>query len=230
MPKGFYPGAPDLAVEVLSPDDRASEVNDKVQQWLGAGCRAVWVVDPKTRSVTVYRGASQAEHDSEVRAVLLTPNRALAQRVAMEVAARLPATGPAREAILSHGGVIVTTSLAEAMRLANAAAPEHLVVDSESLAARARTAGSLFVGRWSAQAAGDYAIGSNHVLPTSGAARARGGLSAADFVRQVTVQRLTRAGLDGIAPSVMALASAEGLGAHAESVAIRLRGGRRAGL
>lgn len=60
-PKGFYPGAPDLAVEVLSPDDRASDVNDKVQQWLGAGCQAVWVVDPKTRSVTVYRGAKQAD-------------------------------------------------------------------------------------------------------------------------------------------------------------------------
>jgi len=173
---------------------------------------------------------AQAEHDPDARAVLVTPSRRLAEQVAREVAARLPAAGPAREAILSRGGVIVTTSLEEAMRLTNAAAPEHLVVDTESLAARVRCAGSLFVGRWSAQAAGDYAIGSNHVLPTAGAARARGGLSAADFVRQITVQRLTRAGLHRIGPGVVTLASAEGLGAHAESVAIRLGGGRRAGL
>jgi histidinol dehydrogenase len=86
-----------------------------------------------------------------------------------------------------------------------------------------RCAGSLFVGGWSAQVAGDYAIGSNHVLPTAGAARVRGGLSAADFVRQITVQRVTRAGLQRIGPSVVDLATAEGLTAHAESVALRLR-------
>jgi histidinol dehydrogenase len=80
----------------------------------------------------------------------------------------------------------------------------------------------VFVGRWSAQAAGDYAIGSNHVLPTSGAARARGGLTAADFVRTFTVQRLTRAGLARLGPAVVALARAEGLAAHADSVALRL--------
>ena len=100
------------------------------------------------------------------------------------------------------------------------------MVDSEELAARVRCAGSLFVGPWSAQVAGDYAIGSNHVLPTAGTARVRGGLSAADFVRQITVQRLSRAGLEAIGASVMALACAEGLTAHAESVAIRLRAPR----
>ena len=89
-----------------------------------------------------------------------------------------------------------------------------------------RSAGSLFVGPWSAQVAGDYAIGSNHVLPTAGAARVRGGLSAADFVRQITVQRLTGAGLERIGQSVVELATAEGLTAHAESVRIRL--GQRA--
>ena len=81
------------------------------------------------------------------------------------------------------------------MALANAAAPEHLVVDEKRWRRRSRCAGALFVGPWTAQVAGDYAIGSNHVLPTAGAARVRGGLSAADFVRQVTVQRVTRAGL-----------------------------------
>jgi histidinol dehydrogenase len=83
--------------------------------------------------------------------------------------------------------------------------------------------GSLFVGEWSAQVAGDYAIGSNHVLPTAGAARVRGGLSAADFVRQITVQRVTRAGLSRIGRSVIDLARAEGLNAHAESIEVRLK-------
>jgi histidinol dehydrogenase len=154
--------------------------------------------------------------------VLITPSRTLASKVARAVAARMPSTGPARAALDAHGGVIVTRSMAEALDLANAAAPEHLVVDDDAAAAKVRCAGSLFVGPWSAQVAGDYAIGSNHVLPTAGAARVRGGLSAADFVRQITVQRLTRAGLGGIAQAVMTLARAEGLHAHADSIAARV--------
>ncbi len=169
---------------------------------------------------------AQAEHDPDARAVLITPSRALARRVAAEVAARMPADGPARISLRDHGAIIVTRSLAEAMALANEAAPEHLVVEDERQATQVRATGSLFVGPWTAQVAGDYAIGSNHVLPTSGAARVRGGLSAADFVRQFTVQRLTRAGLKRIGPSVVALAEAEGLTAHAASIAVRL-GARR---
>jgi histidinol dehydrogenase len=166
---------------------------------------------------------AQAEHDPDARAVLMTPSRTLATRVAAQVAARLPADGPARASLRAHGGIIVTRSIAEAIDLANAAAAEHLVVEDDRQAAQVRCAGSLFVGRWSAQVAGDYAIGSNHVLPTAGAARVRGGLSAADFVRQITVQRLTRAGLGRIGPGVIDLATAEGLTAHAASVAIRLK-------
>ena len=166
---------------------------------------------------------AQAEHDPDARAVLITPNRTLADRVARAVAVRMPEDGPARASIKSHGGIIVTGSLQEAIDLANDGAAEHLVVDDDRLAARVRSAGSLFVGPWSAQVAGDYAIGSNHVLPTAGTARVRGGLSAADFVKQITVQRVTKAGLARIGPSVVTLARAEGLGAHAESVATRLR-------
>ena len=165
---------------------------------------------------------AQAEHDPDARAVLITPSRTLAARVAAQVAVRTPKDGPARASLRAHGGIIVTRTRREAMELANAAAPEHLVVDDDRQAAQVRCAGSLFVGRWSAQVAGDYAIGSNHVLPTAGAARVRGGLSAADFVRQITVQRLTRAGLQRIGPSVVDLATAEGLTAHAESVRLRL--------
>lgn len=169
---------------------------------------------------------AQAEHDPDARAVLITPSRTLAERVASQVAARMPADGPARAALKSHGGIIVTRTGSEALALANSAAAEHLVVDDERMAAKVRCAGSLFVGPWTAQVAGDYAIGSNHVLPTAGAARVRGGLSAADFVRQITVQRLTAAGLRRIGPTVIDLATAEGLSAHAASIAVRMKGPR----
>jgi histidinol dehydrogenase len=165
---------------------------------------------------------AQAEHDPDARAVLITPNRALAERVVREVEARVPADGPARQSLRAHGGIIVTRSANEAMDLANLAAPEHLVVDNERQATKVRCAGSVFVGPWSAQVGGDYAFGSNHVLPTSGAARSRGGLSAADFVRQITVQRVTQPGLRRIGETVMTLATAEGLKAHAASIAIRV--------
>jgi len=167
---------------------------------------------------------AQAEHDPDARAVLITPSPTLAAQVATAVAERLPAEGPAAESLRRHGAVIVARSLDEAIELANRAAAEHLVVDDNRVAARVRCAGSIFVGGWSAQVAGDYAIGSNHVLPTAGAARVRGGLSSADFVRQVTVQRLTKAGLARIGPDVMALANAEGLVGHAASIALRLEG------
>jgi len=169
---------------------------------------------------------AQAEHDPDARAVFITPSRKLAEQVVAQVATQLPEAGPARAALKSHGGVIVTKTAAEAVALANTAAPEHLVVDDERMAKQVRCTGSLFVGAWTAQVAGDYAIGSNHVLPTAGAARVRGGLSAADFVRQITVQRLTAAGLRRIGPTVIDLATAEGLSAHAASVAIRMKGTR----
>ena len=108
------------------------------------------------------------------------------------------------------------------MALANDAAPEHLVVDRESLVTRVRSAGAVFVGAWTAQVAGDHAIGSNHVLPTAGSARFRGGLNTADFVRLVSIQRLSRGGLARLAPAVRTLAQAEGLAAHDRSIAIRV--------
>lgn len=165
---------------------------------------------------------AQAEHDPDARALFVTSRRQLAADVAACIATRLPADGPAREALTRHGGIIVTRTAAEAMALVNAAAPEHLVVDDERAARQVRAAGAVFVGRWTAQVAGDYAIGSNHVLPTAGAARFRGGLHAADFVRAISVQRLTKAGLQRLAPTVTALARAEGLAAHAASIEIRM--------
>jgi histidinol dehydrogenase len=165
---------------------------------------------------------AQAEHDPDARAVLITWSRLLADRVATAVAARSAGRAIVRKALNANSAVILARHAAEAMALANRFAPEHLVVDREALAKRPITAGAVFVGPYTAQAAGDYATGSNHVLPTSGAARYRGGLSAADFVRVMSVQRVTRAGLAGLAPIILPLARAEGLEGHAESIELRL--------
>lgn len=164
---------------------------------------------------------AQAEHDPDARALFITSKRRLAEAVAREVRAALPAEGPAAESLARHGGIIVTRSAAEAMALAERMAPEHLVVDDDRAAAAVRRAGAIFVGAHTAQVAGDYAIGSNHVLPTGGGARFRGGLHAADFVRVTSVQRVTRDGLRRLAPVVRTLALAEGLTAHARSIDVR---------
>jgi histidinol dehydrogenase len=169
---------------------------------------------------------AQAEHDPDARGIVITTDRALAERIVEQVKARMPATGPTRQSLRQHGIIVVTTTLDEAIALANQIAPEHLVCDREEVAQAATRAGTVFVGPYGAQAAGDYATGSNHVLPTGGAARFRGGLSASDFVHVHSVQRLTKKGLTTLAPTILPLAEAEGLKGHAESVRIRLRGVR----
>lgn len=174
---------------------------------------------------------AQAEHDPDARAVFITAKLALAREVAEEVARQLPATGPAATSLWNHGGIIVTKTMDEAAALANDAAPEHLVVDTEARAGRIRNAGAIFIGPWTAQVAGDYAIGSNHTLPTAGVARVRGGLHTADFVKLVSVQRVTKAGLLDIGSTVATLARAEGLEGHARSIGVRLAttSGKKAG-
>jgi histidinol dehydrogenase len=165
---------------------------------------------------------AQAEHDPDARAVLITTSRRFAERVAAEVDRQMPTTGPARQSIERHGGIIVCPSLAEAIARANDAAAEHVVTGTEAIAARIVNAGAVFVGDWTAQVAGDYAIGSNHVLPTAGAARYRGGLNAADFVKLVSVQQVTKQGLGKIGRTITALARTEGLEQHARSIEVRV--------
>jgi len=166
---------------------------------------------------------AQAEHDPDARAVLITWRRDFGARVAA-IVRRIGADRPiVRQSLRAHGAVVVARNADEAMDIANRLAPEHLVLESEALAKRPLIAGAVFIGPYTAQAAGDYATGSNHVLPTAGAARFRGGLSAADFVRAMSVQRVTRAGLAALAPTILPLARAEGLHAHAESIEVRLR-------
>jgi histidinol dehydrogenase len=173
---------------------------------------------------------AQAEHDVDASAILLTTSPSLAQEVAHHIDAQLLtlSTAPvASAAIKRNSAIIVTKSIDEAIELSNAFAPEHLSIPDESLLKKIRHAGSIFVGPFSPEAAGDYAAGPNHVLPTSGAARIRGGLSAADYVKVITVQQLTRTALRNLSPAITTLARAEGLEAHARSTEIRLRGNGR---
>lgn len=166
---------------------------------------------------------AQAEHDPDARAILLTPSRRLARAVAAEITRQLPPEGPAKIAIECNGGIVVTRTSSEAVSLCQRIAPEHVVCDDDRTARRLTIAGTVFVGRTTAQALGDYTTGSNHVLPTSGSARGRAGLSAADFVRVGTVQRVSARGLAAIGPAAISLAEAEGLTAHATSIAVRMK-------
>lgn len=165
---------------------------------------------------------AQAEHDPDARSLFITWKRSLAVKIAEAVDRQSAGRTVASRSLAVNGAVILVRTLDEAVALSNRIAPEHLMVDRESIARRPLTAGAVFVGPFAAQAAGDYATGSNHVLPTSGASRFRGGLSAADFVRVMSVQRLTRAGLARLAPIILPLARAEGLAAHAASIEVRL--------
>ena len=165
---------------------------------------------------------AQAEHDPDARSIFITWSRPFAGKVSRAVDALAATRAIVSRSLRSHGAIIVSRSGTDAMDLANRIAPEHLVVDREEWARRPVTAGAVFIGPYTAQAAGDYATGSNHVLPTSGAARFRGGLSAADFVRVMSVQRVSQAGLKRLAPTILSLARAEGLVAHAESIEVRL--------
>jgi histidinol dehydrogenase len=165
---------------------------------------------------------AQAEHDPDARSIFITWSASLAARVSRVVDRLAAGREIVQESLAANGVAIITRNADEAMTIANRIAPEHLVVDREELTQRPIVAGAVFVGAFTAQAAGDYATGSNHVLPTAGAARFRGGLSAADFVRVMSVQRVTRAGLQRLAPTIVPLARAEGLRAHAESIEVRV--------
>lgn len=169
---------------------------------------------------------AQAEHDTDASAILLTTSKRLATLVAKEIDSQLetlPTAAVARKAIAKNSAIIVVRSLDEAVELSNRFAPEHLSIHDGSLLEKIRHAGSVFLGPFSPEAAGDYAAGPNHVLPTSGAARLRAGLSVHDYVKVITVQKLSADALRTLAPTVATLARAEGLEAHARSVEVRLK-------
>jgi histidinol dehydrogenase len=168
---------------------------------------------------------AQAEHDTDASAILLTKTARFASQVAREIETQLktlPTAQVARKAIDQNSAIIVVHNLDEAAELSNAFAPEHLSLHDKDLLPKIQHAGSIFLGPYSPEAAGDYAAGPNHVLPTSGVARLRGGLSAADYVKVIATQQLDSRALANLAPAITTLARAEGLEAHARSVEVRL--------
>jgi histidinol dehydrogenase len=171
---------------------------------------------------------AQAEHDPDAQVLLVATDRRLAEAVRRELEGRLPLAqrrGVIAASLRDHAALLVAGSLEEALDFSNAYAPEHLslvVRDPKAALAKVRNAGSVFLGRHSPVSLGDYGSGTNHVLPTMGHARVRGGLSVEDFRKWVTWQEATRAGLRRIGPDVAAVARAEGLVAHAEAVEGRL--------
>jgi histidinol dehydrogenase len=163
---------------------------------------------------------AQAEHDPDAIAIFITTSQKLAAAVDGAAKHMTKANVTARESIRRRGAILIASSPAQARDWANRLAPEHITIAAEELP-HIQNAGSIFIGDYSAQAAGDYASGPNHVLPTAGQARFRGGLSVLDFVKVITVQELSSAGLGRIARTVTCLAETEGLRAHAESIGVR---------
>lgn len=167
---------------------------------------------------------AQAEHDVSACAMLLTTSEALAAEVSRELERQLetlPTADVARESISQSSFILVFKSMDEAVAYTNKLAPEHLSLHDPSLLPRITNAGTVFLGQNSPESAGDYASGPSHVLPTAGAARLRGGLSSADFVKLIAVQQLSPAALEKLAPTITTLARAEGLEAHARAVETR---------
>lgn len=171
---------------------------------------------------------AQAEHDPEALAVLITSNAKLAEGVKADVKTQAgfgkKGGNPiAKQSLAAQGCIFVTETVAEARELTNRLAPEHLTVDAAEDLAWVKNAGSVFVGDFSPQSMGDYISGPNHVLPTGRVGRVRGGLSVMDFVKVITVQEYSLSGLRGTGPHAIALAEAEGLKGHAQSVRVRMR-------
>ncbi len=170
---------------------------------------------------------SQSEHGPDSQSILVCTDRTLVAAVCGEIDAVLPDL-PRRgliEQSLRHAAAVCVDSMADAFEIANLYAPEHLIIQVNSprqYVDLIENAGSVFLGPWSPESVGDYCSGTNHVLPTYGHARSYSGLSVADFQKQLTLQELSRSGLEELAPTVCTLAELEGLDAHAQAVTVRL--------
>jgi histidinol dehydrogenase len=166
---------------------------------------------------------AQAEHDPEALAIFITSKSDFAEAVVREVAHQSQGNDIAQQSLAAQGFAFVTKTIEEAHALTNRLAPEHLTVDAGADLRWVKNAGSVFVGRHTPQSMGDYVSGPNHVLPTGRNGRVRGGLSVFDFVKVITVQQYTLDALREVGPHAIALAEAEGLTGHAESVRMRMQ-------
>jgi histidinol dehydrogenase len=187
---------------------------------LAGPTEAVVYNDDGTQEFLASDIVAQAEHDPDAVVLAVTTKPNFAKSISAAVQVQSGSNPTAREAIRRGGYILVADSRERAMDWVNRLAPEHLTIAERDLAS-VQNAGGVFVGDYSPQSAGDYAAGPNHVLPTAGAARFRGGLSVYDFLRIITVQSFSRHGLNRIAETVTTLAEAEGLNAHAQSVRVR---------
>lgn len=193
-----------------------------------AGPSEVMVIADKTASAEFIAAdfLSQAEHGPDSHSVLLTDSAEVLAATEAEIERQL-ASLPRREMMqksLEHSRLIQLGSMKEIMEFANAYAPEHLIIntaDAETFAGEVRSAGSVFIGPWSTESAGDYASGTNHTLPTSGYATAYSGVNLDSFCKKITYQRLTPEGVRSLASTVMAMAKAEGLEAHSHAMEVR---------
>ncbi len=188
--------------------------------FLAGPTEAVIVSDSGNPAFIAADLVAQAEHDADALSAFITTSRRLAESVRLNVARVAEGNRTAQESLEACGAIFIAASRKQAREWMNRLAPEHLTIEETDLPF-VENAGSIFVGDYSAQAAGDYASGPNHVLPTAAQARFRGGLSVLDFVKIITVQKLSAAGLRRIAPAIECLAEAEGLPAHENSVRMR---------
>ena len=163
---------------------------------------------------------AQGEHDPDALCIFITPSRKLAAEVQQEVRKRTRGNTIAAQSLSRRGAILLADSLQHAAEMSNCIAPEHLTLPAE-LVSEVQHAGSVFLDEFTPQAAGDYVSGPNHVLPTGGMARVRGGLSVFDFVRVIACQQVTRRGVRRIGPAGITLATAEGLQGHAEALRVR---------
>jgi len=195
-----------------------------------AGPTEVVIISSKGNPVFVAADLlAQAEHDPETLAVFITTSRKLARAVGDQLQpdsrASFRENKIAQPSLDNRGAILIASSRNEAFEWANRIAPEHITIDKDKKdLTLVRNAGSVFIGDYSAQAAGDYASGPNHVLPTAGAARFRGGLSVMDFVKLISVQELSSKSLHKLSSTIVRLAETEGLRAHAYSIRVRCPG------
>ncbi len=195
----------DCAIDMLAgPTESVVVSHDGDPQWVAADLLA------------------QAEHDPDALPILITCSQRLAERTLAALQLLVRTNPIAQQSVKNNGCILLAGSKTQAMDWANQLAPEHITVSVRDVEC-VKNAGSVFVGDYSPQAAGDYATGPNHVLPTGGAARFRGGLTVLDFIKLMTVQRLSREGLRGLSPTITMLAETEGLAGHAQSIRARFQ-------
>jgi len=212
-----------LAKQLVAQDPAGAAID------LPAGPSEVMVIaEPSARAPWVAADLlAQAEHDADAQAILVTTGDEIAKDVLQEVRKQI-ATLPRREITeksLKEGRIVIAPNMKVAIEIANRYAPEHLIVHSSDAArwlAEIRHAGSVFLGPWTPESAGDYASGTNNVLPTYGYARAYNGITTLTYMKSMTVQSITREGMQRIGPTILTLARGEGLEAHAAAVALRM--------